>query len=125
MRSSCGGAHRAVLAKTRRLPKNPALTAAQTPVEFGGVARVSGYSSRLRPVAVYGAVMSSRMSQVVRCPRCGRQFTCQAGTGRVCHCSEIRLTPEQRENIALRWNGCLCHDCLLTLSMDSHGSVSD
>ncbi|HBR96376.1 MAG TPA: hypothetical protein DD979_03235 [Gammaproteobacteria bacterium] len=56
--------------------------------------------------------------EIEPCPRCGQHFECKPGSIRMCHCSrgDIRLTPEQREWIALTWpDRCLCHDCLLAI----------
>ncbi|PZP33271.1 MAG: hypothetical protein DI603_07785 [Roseateles depolymerans] len=55
--------------------------------------------------AVNGDLMPST------CPRCGGGFDCGARAGR-CDCFDIRLTPEQREAVAQRWQGCLCVACL-------------
>ena len=49
------------------------------------------------------------------CPRCGARFACMAGTGRPCHCAEVTLSDAQRAAIASRWEGCLCHRCLLAM----------
>ncbi|WP_354001272.1 cysteine-rich CWC family protein [uncultured Methylophaga sp.] len=52
----------------------------------------------------------------VACPRCGDEFVCKPGAVPICHCFEVKLSKEQREWIAERWEGCLCGSCLHTVA---------
>ncbi len=49
------------------------------------------------------------------CPRCGSIFECKMGSITLCHCSEAQLSKDQMAYIAERWQGCLCHQCLLDI----------
>lgn len=49
------------------------------------------------------------------CPRCARGFECGADAIKDCPCSTVGLSPEARELIARRWDGCLCPPCLQEL----------
>ncbi|MEM0953421.1 MAG: cysteine-rich CWC family protein [Pseudomonadota bacterium] len=51
----------------------------------------------------------------IQCPRCGQEFECKLGSITICHCSEVKLSAEQRSYIAERWDRCLCHTCLLEI----------
>jgi len=54
-------------------------------------------------------------SKTDRCPRCDGSFDCGIGTGS-CWCREVRLTPELRDELAGRYDGCLCPACLRELA---------
>ncbi len=53
--------------------------------------------------------------EIIACPRCGKLFECKIGSYFICHCSDIHLTREQAAYLAMKWEGCLCHNCLLTI----------
>lgn len=59
--------------------------------------------------------------EAMNCPRCGSEFACKPGSITQCHCFEVKLTPEQQEWIAERWQGCLCGSCLRELSEGNGG----
>lgn len=46
-----------------------------------------------------------------RCPRCEAVFTCAVATG-ACWCAQVTLTAQRREDLAERYEGCLCRACL-------------
>jgi Cysteine-rich CWC len=50
-----------------------------------------------------------------RCPRCGETFGCAARTWG-CWCRDVTLTPELRAQLAARYEGCLCTECLRELA---------
>lgn len=52
----------------------------------------------------------------VICPRCHTGFECKSGSVLLCHCSQVTLSDEHKAFIAERWDGCLCHPCLLAVS---------
>lgn len=53
------------------------------------------------------------------CPRCGTPFTCQADQIEHCDCAGVALDDETRQQIELRFEGCLCLRCLRTLKAES------
>ena len=54
--------------------------------------------------------------ETIACPRCGKLFECKIGSFYICHCSDIYLTREQAAYLVMKWEGCLCHDCLKDVS---------
>lgn len=40
------------------------------------------------------------------------------GSITLCHCSQVKLTEPEQAAIAQRWDGCLCHLCLLTAQVE-------
>ncbi|WP_374436888.1 cysteine-rich CWC family protein [Inhella sp.] len=50
-----------------------------------------------------------------RCPRCGGGFHCGAAEAR-CDCFELKLSPALRAELAQRYSGCLCLNCLHELA---------
>ena len=46
------------------------------------------------------------------CPRCGARFSCTGNDKIPCHCAEVELDDAQRNYIARKYSGCLCHACL-------------
>ncbi len=50
------------------------------------------------------------------CPRCGGGFECRQGSIHRCQCVDVLLSDALREMIALRYDDCLCRDCLLELT---------
>lgn len=54
-------------------------------------------------------------NEIVSCPKCRAEFECKVGTLALCHCSQLPLSQEQQKYIAERWQGCLCHNCLLEI----------
>ena len=50
------------------------------------------------------------------CPRCGNTFECMADNITRCHCASVILTQAQKNSISQKYNGCLCHKCLIALS---------
>lgn len=50
-----------------------------------------------------------------QCPRCGKTFECKMGDITHCHCSDIKLSEEVMEFISMRYEDCLCHQCLIDL----------
>ncbi len=49
------------------------------------------------------------------CPRCGTGFECKLGSITECQCYGIALNNEERAFIEVRYNDCLCRNCLLEL----------
>ncbi len=49
------------------------------------------------------------------CPRCKTAFECKAGNITQCQCFGITMTVEQKAYIELRYNDCLCRNCLTQL----------
>ena len=56
----------------------------------------------------------------VACPRCGGGFECGANAGH-CACFGIRLTDALRAELAARYSGCLCLQCLRELTSQADG----
>lgn len=56
-----------------------------------------------------------------RCPRCGGGFDCGAARG-VCDCFELRLSDALRAELAQRYRGCLCLDCLRQLQQQERAA---
>ena len=52
------------------------------------------------------------------CARCKKTFECKPGNITQCQCYGIELSEEQRAYIELRYNDCLCRDCLQYLSVE-------
>jgi hypothetical protein len=52
------------------------------------------------------------------CPRCGSTFECKMESIINCHCSQVNLAEPQLEAIAQRWDGCLCHACLIAVKAE-------
>ncbi|WFP50440.1 cysteine-rich CWC family protein [Methylomonas sp. EFPC3] len=46
------------------------------------------------------------------CPRCGRQFRCNADNIRRCECTSVELSPDARNKIRQLYADCLCPFCL-------------
>lgn len=61
----------------------------------------------------------------VNCPRCGSEFLCKPGSITLCHCFDVKLSPEQQEWIAERWQGCLCGACLREVAESNLNEGSD
>lgn len=49
------------------------------------------------------------------CPRCNMAFECKPGNITQCQCFGIVMTTEQKAYIELRYNDCLCRNCLIQL----------
>ncbi|MBH9576080.1 cysteine-rich CWC family protein [Inhella proteolytica] len=49
------------------------------------------------------------------CPRCGGGFHCGAAEAR-CDCFELKLSAALRAELAQRYSGCLCLNCLRELA---------
>ncbi len=49
------------------------------------------------------------------CPRCNKSFECKVGSIHLCQCSEIELTVEEKYFIQLKFDDCLCINCLYQL----------
>ncbi|MBP8114012.1 MAG: cysteine-rich CWC family protein [Chitinophagaceae bacterium] len=52
------------------------------------------------------------------CPRCKESFECKPGNIAQCQCYGIKLTDIQKAFIKLRYNDCLCNNCLTKLQND-------
>jgi len=52
------------------------------------------------------------------CPRCNIEFECKVGTIMQCQCSTIQLSVEERAYVELRFENCLCINCLITLQQE-------
>jgi hypothetical protein len=53
------------------------------------------------------------------CPRCKTPFDCKPGNITQCQCFGVNLTTEQRKHIELRYNDCLCRNCLNALQNEA------
>jgi hypothetical protein len=58
-----------------------------------------------------------------RCPRCGGPFHCGAADAAPCACTTLRLDAALLAELARRYDGCLCLDCLAGLA--AAGSLGD
>lgn len=62
------------------------------------------------------------------CPRCGAVFKCGAAGPWPCACASVGLSAELREQLAQRFEGCLCLACLQALAqgaaLDAAGTRS-
>ena len=52
------------------------------------------------------------------CPRCNIVFECKAGSIMICQCSTIQLSVEERAYVELKFEDCLCVDCLRVLQKE-------
>lgn len=46
------------------------------------------------------------------CGRCQSPFECKVGNITQCHCSNVRLTDEERAHLTSHYTDCLCSPCL-------------
>ena len=46
------------------------------------------------------------------CPRCNKGFECKAHSISECQCSTVTLTEKERAFISIKFDDCLCVDCL-------------
>ena len=53
--------------------------------------------------------------EIKQCLRCQADFECKSGSINLCQCSKIELSAEQLEYLSLKYDGCLCLDCLKIL----------
>ncbi len=62
------------------------------------------------------------------CPRCGAGFRCGAAGPAPCACTTVGLSAELRQQLAQRFEGCLCLACLQALAqgaaLDAAGTRS-
>lgn len=58
------------------------------------------------------------LHETKNCPLCKSSFECKPGNIAQCQCFGIKLTDEQKAFIELRYNDCLCNNCLATLQND-------
>ena len=49
------------------------------------------------------------------CPRCGAAFACGAAGPQPCACAGVGLSAALRQELAQRFEGCLCKACLQAL----------
>jgi hypothetical protein len=49
------------------------------------------------------------------CPRCGAAFACGAAGPQPCACAGVGLSAALRQQLAQRFEGCLCRACLQAL----------
>jgi hypothetical protein len=49
------------------------------------------------------------------CPRCNKLFECKVGDVTRCQCNNLKLGDEVQAFIGLKYQDCLCIDCLQTL----------
>jgi uncharacterized C2H2 Zn-finger protein len=57
--------------------------------------------------------------EVLCCPRCGAAFECRMNNINRCHCVAVSLNREQLEQLAERFDSCLCHSCLQQLAHEA------
>ena len=50
------------------------------------------------------------------CPRCKKEFTCQAGNISACGCSQVVLSNETKSFLANTFYDCMSNNCLLALN---------
>lgn len=56
------------------------------------------------------------------CVRCRRDFECKSGSILLCQCQTVVLSPAQLAWIAVRYDDCLCCNCLKQLRTEyNHG----
>lgn len=46
------------------------------------------------------------------CPECGQVFYCGRSDIGNCFCNKLKLTDKQRAELSLKYNACLCSECL-------------
>ncbi|HZE72576.1 MAG TPA: cysteine-rich CWC family protein [Pyrinomonadaceae bacterium] len=56
-------------------------------------------------------LISDRWKEPSVCEACGNDFTCGA-TLSGCWCSDVKLTPDERNQLQNRYKNCLCRTCL-------------
>ncbi len=67
-------------------------------------------------ICAAGKRLSIRMGGKLKiCPRCKKQFTCQAENISACACSQVTLGNDTRSFLAKTFYNCLCNDCLSEL----------
>lgn len=54
------------------------------------------------------------------CGRCQSPFECKVGNITQCHCSNIRLTDEERTHLTSHYTDCLCGPCLQAVRKEAH-----
>ena len=59
---------------------------------------------------------TGRSLQPDTCPRCGAGFKCGAAGPWPCACASVGLSAELRQQLAQRFEGCLCQACLQALA---------
>jgi hypothetical protein len=47
------------------------------------------------------------------CPCCKDEFTCKAGSITLGECRKVELSTAQRQNLAERYEDCLCRKCMI------------
>lgn len=54
------------------------------------------------------------------CPRCHKLFECKAGDISNCQCYGIDMSAKEEDLIRLKYDDCLCRNCLLQLKQPLH-----
>ncbi|MBS1760493.1 MAG: cysteine-rich CWC family protein [Bacteroidetes bacterium] len=62
--------------------------------------------------------MNTKLHETKTCSRCGAGFECKPGNITQCQCFNLPLSDEQKAYIEMRYNDCLCRNCLIHLSSE-------
>lgn len=52
------------------------------------------------------------------CPRCNARFECKMGSITLCQCATVELSKDEWEYINLKYDDCLCAQCLKALKSE-------
>ncbi|WP_084555825.1 cysteine-rich CWC family protein [Alkaliflexus imshenetskii] len=59
-------------------------------------------------------------SQILEtCPKCGKRFECCHSSQNTCWCKSVKVNKETLSSIAMRYDRCLCPDCLNLFAPDT------
>ena len=61
--------------------------------------------------------------ELKKCPRCGEEFDCKPGSIAICQCQAVELNRQQADDVAARYNDCLCSGCLTELHTECNEST--
>ncbi|HCX98691.1 MAG TPA: hypothetical protein DG754_00995 [Bacteroidales bacterium] len=54
------------------------------------------------------------------CPCCNALFDCYCKSDKECWCTAFKLSPQKLEELAQKYAGCLCPDCLKRFSQEDN-----
>ncbi|HQW82969.1 MAG TPA: cysteine-rich CWC family protein [Ferruginibacter sp.] len=59
-----------------------------------------------------------RKHETISCCRCNINFECKPGSINQCQCNVIQLTVEEKVYIELKYDDCLCINCLKAMQQE-------
>ena len=62
-------------------------------------------------------------NELKKCPRCGKEFECKAGSISTCQCQAVELDSRQSDYVAAHYEDCLCLGCLSELRAEYNEST--